>query len=222
MGALDTTDPYKPVHFWEHIEGFEALSLASAETRDILNLGVGPGSLAKRLVDKYGMYVDAVDLNPKVIEAAQQYFGLTPSGQLHLFTDDARAFLKKSQKRYDVIDLDVFKYIQRTYYIPPHLTTQEFFQEAKSHLKKDGIFAMLVVHEENFISSEVATLQSVFAHVYKFDCAATHLLVASDAALPSSIITEHSLCVPVPLPQTGTTAKIYTDDYAPVSEFGGR
>ena len=54
-----------------------------------------------------GHRVSAVEIDSKIIEVANEHFGLENSN-VEVFEDDGRRFINKSQKKYDLIILDVF------------------------------------------------------------------------------------------------------------------
>ncbi|MDD5154889.1 MAG: fused MFS/spermidine synthase [Candidatus Omnitrophica bacterium] len=218
MGEIFIADKFKTVPAWGYVDCFEALALLDGRQKEVLNLGVGPGLVAGRLAGKDNMKVDAVDINDKVLQAAQEYFGLLPGKNLHLFNEDARMFLKKTGKKYDLIEMDAFKYDRGTYSIPPHLTTQEFFREIKARLREPGTFVMMVVNNDNFLKSEYVTLQSVFKNVYAFDCSFLFVLIASDKPLDVGKILKDSRCTLMPI--NVLNAAIFTDNFAPVNQLG--
>jgi spermidine synthase len=218
MGAMDISDKFKTLPVWGYVDFFEKIALSEENIKDVLNLGVGPGLVASRLSERHAMHVDAVDINETVLDAAQRYFGLTPGQNLTLFVDDARLFLKKTEKLYDLIELDAFKYNKGSYAVPPHLTTREFFQESKNHLKKDGIFAMLVIDNNQFFSSEYATLQAVFKNVYGVNCSSLHMLAESDNSIDVKSFLKDGVCREESVAVSDAT--IFTDDFAPVTPAG--
>ncbi len=127
------------------------------DPKDVLFLGVGTGvtaasSLSHPEVDR----VVAVELNPDVIDAARTYFGTVNRGVLDdprvtLKIDDARHFLSRTDRKFDVIVSDLFiPWESRTGY----LYTVEHFQQARSKLKPGGLFcqwlAMYQVGEREF------------------------------------------------------------------------
>jgi len=218
MGEMLVADKFASVPAWEYFDFFEELALF-AGAGEVLKLGVGAGIVPTRLSEKHGMGVDAVDINDKVLDAAQEYFGLSPGKNLRLFNEDARVFVKRAEKKYGLIIMDAFKYNRGTYSIPPHLTTQEFFREAKERLVENGVFAMMVVKKGSFLDSEYATLKSVFENVYVFNCG-VYVLAASDSRIDFGQMPAVQGCAADN--GIGRGAQVYTDDFAPVNELGGR
>jgi len=70
----------------------------------------------------------------KVAELAAKYFGADPS-TYGLITEDGRAYMRRSEKKYDVVLLDVFSGGGQ----PFHLFSQESFQDIKRILSPGGV-----------------------------------------------------------------------------------
>jgi hypothetical protein len=78
-------------------------------------------------------------------------------------------FLRATDARYDIIWLDVFA----RHLIPFHLTTQEFFQEVRTHLTNDGVLAVNLASsgggsDRQRASAVVGTLRTVFPLIESF------------------------------------------------------
>ncbi|WP_447978181.1 fused MFS/spermidine synthase [Candidatus Nitrospira bockiana] len=140
------------------------------EPKRALILGHGGGSLAKWLAHRWPeLEVDTVEVDPSVAWAAERYFAYRPPPTHQVYVKDARAFLRGSDRRYDIIWLDVFA----RHLIPFHLTTQEFFQELRSHLDADGVLAANLASsgegpDLQRAAAVVETLKSVFPIVEAF------------------------------------------------------
>jgi hypothetical protein len=107
-----------------------------------LLIGMGGGSLAMEL-KKMGFSIDAVELDRRVPELAGQYFGFKPDG-VNIFIDDGRHFIRTSEKKYDLVIIDVLNgEIQ-----PHHMFTMESFEEIKQLLEPDG---MLIINTQGFL-----------------------------------------------------------------------
>lgn len=86
---------------FERIKGFE----------NILVLGVAGGSVIKTLVDevKFSGKITGVEIDPKVVEIANHYFGLNKITNCKIVVDDAFEFVLKTKEKYDLIIVDVFQ-----------------------------------------------------------------------------------------------------------------
>jgi hypothetical protein len=146
-----------------------ALALHPAPKRALI-LGHGGGSLAKWLARRWpDLELDIVEVDPSVVRAAEDYFGYSGATGHRMYVNDARAFFRTTDARYDVIWLDVFA----RHLIPFHLTTQEFFAEVRSHLNPDGVLAVNLSSSgdgpaRQRANAVVATLRTVFPLVESF------------------------------------------------------
>lgn len=130
---------------------------------DLLLIGLGAGSYAKSSV-KSGWKVDALEIDPAVIDLAKQYFGLQPE-DASVFCVDGRLFLTETEKKYEVIAIDAFG----SSLIPFHLMTTEFFGLIKQHLTPGGILLINVValvRDDPLLGPLTATLESQFQYAY--------------------------------------------------------
>lgn len=110
----------------------------------ILVMGLGGGSIPMMFHNICKQtHIDVVEIDPEIVEIAKKYFHFTTSQRLQLYIDDASLFVKKSNKRYDLIIMDA--YIGNK--LPGSLTTTEFFNEIKRLLSLDGIFIANVMRK---------------------------------------------------------------------------
>jgi spermidine synthase len=146
------------------------------DARRILYLGMCAGTSVKQLVHFYDVEVDAVELDPQVVEVAQEYFNLSEGDGLRIHAMDGRMFLRNSG-RYDIINIDVFK----TAEIPFHMATVEFFSECDDHLTDDGLLIMnvITVWGDDRVGRSISnTLRQVFPSVYVTNCGGNMLVFA--------------------------------------------
>lgn len=140
------------------------------DPQDAVVLGHGGGSLGKWL-GKYWpeLALDLVEVDPSVVRVAEEYFAYAPQDTHRVFVQDARTFLRSTNRRYDIIWVDVFA----RHLIPFHLTTREFFQEVTAHLRDGGVLAVNLATSKNEgdtmrARSVVATLKTVFPSIETF------------------------------------------------------
>lgn len=135
---------------------------------DLLFLGGGGYVLPKYLENNYKMAkLDVIEIDPKVTKINYQYLGLVPTTTIVTYNEDARIFLDQLDvsKKYDIIYGDTFNDLS----VPYHLTTYEFNQKIKAHLKPAGYYAVNVIDNikiGSFLSSCLNTLSKTFAYVY--------------------------------------------------------
>ncbi len=108
----------------------------SEEPRRFLVIGLGGGTLPMFLRKHYpNATIDAVDIDPEVVDVAKKFFGFREDAFMNAHVDDGRQFIEKLRQPYDVIFLDAFGADS----IPAHLTTQEFLQAVRRAVTAGGV-----------------------------------------------------------------------------------
>ncbi len=117
---------------------FQHAQAAPVAPKRVLILGLAGGTSARQDRAAFGPTVDitGVEIDPDVVAAGRRFFHLDQTGA-HVAIQDARYWLatRPPADRYDVIVMDAY----RQPYIPFHLTTKEFFDLARAHLKPGGV-----------------------------------------------------------------------------------
>jgi predicted membrane-bound spermidine synthase len=109
-----------------------------SDIKRVAIVGLAAGTTARQMTAVYGdIPIDGFEIDPQIVEVGQQFFGMTMPN-LNVEIGDGRLNLEQSPHRYDIIAVDAY----RPPYIPPHMTTQEFFQIAASHLTEDGVLTL--------------------------------------------------------------------------------
>ena len=146
-----------------------ALGLHPNPQRGLI-LGHGGGSLAKWLQKFWPtLEMDIVEMDPSVVKAAEEFFEYKPGEKHHIFVQDARVFLRHTEKKYDIIWVDVFARHQ----IPFHLTTEEFFRELRARLSLKGVIAVNLASSDSDLDrvraeAVVSTMKTSFPHIETF------------------------------------------------------
>jgi len=109
------------------------------EMSHILVLGVAGGSVIKTLVDEieYKAKITGVEIDPEMIQIANQYFNLNQIKQLEIIIDDAFEFVLKTKEQYDLIIIDIFEDINM-----PNFLFEKFFSDRICFLLKDRGFIL--------------------------------------------------------------------------------
>ena len=118
---------------WDYIFYDYSVCSKLPEKSDALILGLGGGFLASVFQRRFEFNVDGVELDARIAEVARDYFGL--SDKVNVVVDDARHYLEKSNKKYDLILFDVY----RGELPPPHVFTLESLSKARELLKENGL-----------------------------------------------------------------------------------
>ena len=130
----------------------------------LLTIGLGGGAIPRLLKEFYPeMYIEAVEIDPLVVEVAKKYFYVEDDPDYTINIIDGRVFLNRVNKKYDLIILDAYNSDS----IPFHLTTEEFLQLVKSKMTDDGAVSANVWSSDNKLYlSMVKTYEKVFDNVY--------------------------------------------------------
>lgn len=121
-----------------YVPVMELAQMLFDEPGEMLLVGLGGGVIARDW-HAAGWRVDAVEIDPVVVHAAREYFGLEPD-MATVHTLDGRRFLAATDRQWDVILVDAFGSSS----IPFHLVTQEMFALLRARLRHDGVLAMNV------------------------------------------------------------------------------
>jgi len=131
-------------------------------------LGLAAGTSARQATHVYpSVKIDGFEIDGKIVRVGREYFGMSMP-ELTVYVEDGRWGLEHSPYQYDLIAVDAY----RPPYIPPHMTTQEFFQIAHDHLTKDGVLAINVGRapsDRSLINGLSTTIATVFPSIHIMD-----------------------------------------------------
>ncbi len=156
---------------FEYQEYYQLYRTFNLSPKRALLLGGGAYGVASALVRELPLVrVDVVEIEPSLYDLAQEYFLLPKTDRLKNHITDARRYLATEGSSYDLIFADAFHTL---FSIPVHLTTQEFFELARSRLAPDGVFVMNVIgslepNPSSFTLALIKTFRSVFPASYIF------------------------------------------------------
>ncbi len=116
--------------------------------KNLLVLGVAGGSVIKTLVNEIRCKgnIIGVEIDPEVIQIANEYFELNKIPNLNLIIDDAFEFVLKTKETYDLIVIDVF---QDTHM--PNFLFEKFFINRIGALLNSGgfiLFNTMILNEK--------------------------------------------------------------------------
>ena len=198
-------------------------------------LGSAAGTIAKEYTAVYGSIpIDGAEIDPEIIRVGREYFDMNEPN-LNAVAQDARYLLTYSDAKYDVIAIDAY----RPPYIPFHLTTREFFAQAREHLTEEGVIAInagRTLTDWSLVEALASTLKAEFPSVYLLDTARpgqdlVNVLViatkqptrlenlSANAALMTDPVLQQMAAASIPRVQEFTTPTVvFTDDKAPVEQ----
>jgi SAM-dependent methyltransferase len=106
------------------------------KARSALVIGLGTGRTAAGLAAA-GLTVEAVELEPLVVEYAREHFGYRG----HAVVSDGLAYLEANERRWDVLVLDAFTLDE----IPAHLADERALGLMRSRVAEHGLLAVRTV-----------------------------------------------------------------------------
>jgi spermidine synthase len=197
-------------------------------------IGLAAGTTARQMTAVYGdIPIDGYELDPEIVRVGQEYFGMMMPN-LNIYIGDGRLNLEQSPTLYDIIAVDAY----RPPYIPPHMTTREFFEICASHLTDDGVLAInsaSVPGDRRLINGLATTMGTIFPSIYTVDIpgslntmifatkqetkpedfTANLVALSNDPAVHPLLI--HTMQVTFSRLQSGyETTSVFTDDHAPI------
>jgi hypothetical protein len=144
---------------------------------EVLIVGAGTGNDVAAALRNGATHVDAVEIDPVVQKLGKRYHPERPydSPKVTTHIDDARAFFKKTKKKYDLI---VFGYLDAhtllsslsSIRLDNYVYTLESFEEARALLKAEGTLVLAFAVGKSYVTKRIFdTLEVAFGvppHVY--------------------------------------------------------
>ncbi len=135
-------------------------------------VGLAAGTAARMATAEFGpIPIDGYELDPKIIAVGKKYFDENLPN-LNVIIGDGRWNLEQSPNQYDLIAVDAY----RPPYIPPHMTTKEFYQIVYNHLTDNGAVAInvgSVPGDRRLINGLATTMATVFPSIHIMDIPGT-------------------------------------------------
>jgi len=138
-----------------------------AAPRRVLMVGLGGGTFTtlvhRALPDAT---IDAVEIDPLVVEAAREHFGLREDARYQVHIADAVEWMARGADTYDFVLLDAYAGEE----IPAALGTEAFFRAVGRRLAPGGVVAINIAE----MQAEGAAVARTFSTVFTpFDCRET-------------------------------------------------
>jgi len=147
---------------------FNAPRTRVSQVENIAIIGLAAGTVARQATAVFGnIPIDGFEIDPAIIDVGRKYFDMNMP-KLNAIAEDGRVGLARSNKTYTLIAVDAY----RPPYIPPHLTTREFFEMVREHLTSDGVLMVNVGRspvDRTLVDQVASTIQVVFPSVYLVD-----------------------------------------------------
>ena len=194
---------------------------------EVLIIGAGSGSDAAIALARGAERVDAVEIDPRLLQIGRDRHPDRPydDPRVTAYLNDGRAFLRTSDKRYDLIvfalpDSLTLVSQQSSLRLESFLFTEEAFLSVREHLSADGIFVLYNYYRDEWLVSKLATMLSdAFGHqplvnvygAHKAALAAGPLVAGlSDGRPPGQAVTAlPDVGLPLPKPATDDWPFLY-------------
>jgi predicted membrane-bound spermidine synthase len=201
-------------------------------------VGLAAGTAARQYTAVFGpIPIEGYEIDPAIIEIGRMMFDMNEPNLTALALDGRWGLAHSRQDRFSVIAVDAY----RPPYIPPHLTTREFFRLIRDKLTPDGVVTINVARlpdDRRLIDGLAATLQTVFPSVFVVDVPQSMNSILYATVQPSSAdnlaanlgflagrngihpdlltVLEWTLANIRPTPTGGP---VFTDDWAPIEQL---
>jgi spermidine synthase len=162
--------------------------LIQPEQKKVLIVGLGGGSMV-HFLQKHDPQceVDAVEIDPVVVQLAERYFALKRSKNVRLLVADAFDYFAKNETKYDVIYMDAFlKPSESTddTGVPLRLRTLDFYKQLQSRLN-DGGSVVFNINPHPDMKADLATIAEAFPQAYVFSLPNSEGVVAIGSMQPT-------------------------------------
>ncbi|KAF0112369.1 MAG: hypothetical protein FD147_242 [Chloroflexi bacterium] len=222
---------------WEQVLSapfFNKAPINPEAIRDIAIVGLAAGTTAREASAVFpNVMIDGIEIDPKIVEVGRDYFDMNEPN-LNVIIQDGRWAMQNSGKLYDIISVDAY----RPPYIPWHMTTKEFFQTLKDHLKEEGVIVVNIGRgpdDRRLINALYSTIHAVFPMVYITDLSDSfntilyatknettvgnfldnYIQLRQNPNTPSFLL-EVMAATYAGLKETPDTGVVFTDDLAPI------
>jgi len=205
-----------------------------SQVKNMAIVGLAAGTVARQATEVYGnIPIDGFEIDPAIITVGQKYFDMNMPN-LNAIAQDGRVGLEHSNKTYNIIAVDAY----RPPYIPPHLTTREFFEVARGHLAPDGVLVVNVGRspmDRTLVNQMASTIEAVFPSVYLVDVPESFNTMIYASNLPthfdnlkknleylnnekgtSELLLESLQVAQDNIQETPPHGVVYTDDWSPI------
>ncbi len=155
---MDDSQPPKYARYVQHLRHIILEELGLYQ-REILVLGAGGFTLSHQEPSNHYTYVD---IDTKIRGIAEARFLKGPIAG-DFIVDDARRFVRSTDRRFDAVVVDVFSSHTS---IPGHLVTREFWQDTRRTLAPGGVLLINLILdgrlETPYARNLLATIESVY------------------------------------------------------------
>jgi SAM-dependent methyltransferase len=157
------------VPFLEHQYAAPYSTVPSIDTA--LVIGAGTGNDVALLLKRGARYIDAVEIDPEIYALGRAYHPMHPYAdpRVHIHINDARAFLRHTNQRYDVIvmgtlDSQTLLSGMSSVRLDNYVYTVESMESVRDHLKPDGSLIAYHMSPREWIAAKVYQITAEAFH----------------------------------------------------------
>lgn len=133
--------------------------------RNALVIGSGGGNDVAFALANGVAQIDAVEIDRHIIELGRRYHPESPYSdpRVNVYNDDARSFLKKADRQYDLIvfalpDSLVLATNSSNLRLESYLFTEESFRSVADHLAPDGLFVLYNYYRYDWLVDKIGSM----------------------------------------------------------------
>jgi len=141
---LKANSPLASQELWKNIRDDYALAFNLNKPKSALIVGSGTGQNVTSAIDAGVSDIDAVEIDPVILEIGKRYNPDNLSDKVHLICDDARHFFSRCRRKYDVVnfstlDSHTIAGLGSSVRIDAYVYTKESIKESLGLLNDDGV-----------------------------------------------------------------------------------
>ncbi len=213
--SLAFTNGPHDLYFW-YTKQMAARTIEQ-QPKSVLMLGGGAFTIPQYLAEKLpNTQIDVVEIDPALEQISIDHFNYMQPKNVQLYFEDARSYINNTNKRYDVVLIDVYGDTA----IPFALTTAEFGQRLHEVVQPDGLLVVNLVAGETGVCKPA--FDAVTAAYWQPSWDAVYVRDPSDPPERANYIVMYGKHIETPagykpLPRPPQAA--YTDNFAPTDRL---
>jgi Spermine/spermidine synthase domain len=161
--TLPILQKYKPFYFYPYQH------IAKSQLKNVLIIGAGSGNDTAVALHEGAQHIDAVDIDPQLLGLGRDQNPAQPyqSKRVTVYSDDGRAFLQDTSKKYNLILFalpDSLEAVsgQSAVRLESFVLTLQSLQTVKKHLLPGGTFSMYNYYAPFLLSRYATTIHDAF------------------------------------------------------------
>ena len=192
QSAIDMKNPHAMQ--LGYTSSFFASLLIREPQEHVLIVGLGGGGMVRFLNHAFPLtMVEAVEIDPVVVDVAKNYFGTMEGPMTKIHVADAFDYLKEPHGPFDALYMDAFlkpSVDSGLENVTQRLKTLEFLQSLRQQLKPGGIVAFNLHEHASSTPDDLDAVKAAFSQVYLFGVPRTGNLIAICTQEEQRIATE--------------------------------